>query len=183
MVATKPRVLLVDDEERNRDMLGRRLERAGYVVVARADALAIEDEIAAEAIDIVLLDWMMPERSGAEALAGLRTRFDPERMPVVVATALDEEHVVAEVLEAGANDYVAKPINFGALLARLKVQLARRAAVLELDAIRAGLEDAVCERTAALTAEMAEREAAEERARAMALHDALTGLPNRRHLA
>ncbi len=183
------RVLLVDDEEMNCDMLGRRLERDGYQVIVRSHALTIEDDIVNERIDIVLLDWMMPQRSGLEALRGLRSRFDAGRMPVIVATALDDEGTIALALSSGANDYVSKPISMRALLARIKVQMERRNAVLELDAIRNGLEDAVQERTRelveaneALSVQIAEREAAEARAEAMAMHDALTGLPNRRHL-
>jgi diguanylate cyclase (GGDEF)-like protein len=183
------RVLLVDDQEVNRDMLGRRLERAGYHVVMRSDALTIESDIVNERIDIVLLDWMMPERSGLDALRGLRLQYDAGRVPVIVATALDDEETIALALSAGANDYVSKPINVRALLARIKVQIERRAAMLDLDQIRSGLECAVQERTRELTeaneelsVQIAEREAAEQRAQSMAMHDALTGLPNRRHL-
>ncbi len=58
------RILLVDDQAQNRDMLGRRLERRGYEVVLRESAVGIEEVIEQEAIELVLLDWMMPERSG-----------------------------------------------------------------------------------------------------------------------
>jgi len=182
------RVLLVDDQAQNRDMLGRRLERRGYEVVLREDALTIENDIADENIDLVLLDWMMPERSGLEALIGLRQRYDMEHVPVIVVTALDDGDVVAQALEAGANDYISKPIDLRVLMARLKVQMDRRAAVLELDSIRNDLEQTVRERTqdllaanANLSAEVAEREAAEARAQTLARHDVLTGLANRRH--
>ncbi len=182
------RVLLVDDQPQNRDMLGRRLERRGYEVVLREDALTIERDVVAENIDVVLLDWMMPHRSGLEALIGLRAQYDMEHLPVIVVTALDDGDVVAQALEAGANDYISKPIDLRVLLARLKVQLDRRAAVLALDAIRNDLEHTVQERTrdlltanANLSAEIAEREAAEARAQSLARHDPLTGLANRRH--
>src|SRR5262245_15597875 len=130
------RILLVDDQAQNRDMLGRRLERRGYEVVLRESAVGIEDLIAAEAIELVLLDWMMPERSGQDALIGIRARYDAEHVPVIVVTALDDSDVVSTALEAGANDYVCKPIDLRVLTARVKAQLDRRQAVLELDAIR-----------------------------------------------
>lgn len=182
------RILLVDDQPQNRDMLGRRLERRGYQVVLRESAVSIEDDIVNEHIELVLLDWMMPERSGLDALVGVRARFDAEHVPVIVVTALDDGDVVSTALEAGANDYISKPIDLRVLTARVKAQLDRRAAVLELDKIRDGLERTVLERTQdlrsaneTLSAEIAEREAAEARAQVLARHDALTGLANRRH--
>lgn len=182
------RILLVDDQEQNRDMLARRLERRGYEVLCRADALNVEDEIAVERPDIVLLDWLMPERSGLDALIGLRTKCDAERLPIIVLTALDDSETVAQALEAGANDYITKPIDMRVLMARLKVQFDRRAAVHALDRIRDNLESTVQSRTqdlldanANLSAEIAERQAAESRAHRLARHDPLTGLANRRH--
>ncbi len=182
------RILLVDDQAQNRDMLGRRLERRGYDVVLRESAVGIEEVILEEEIELVLLDWMMPERSGQDALVGIRTRYDAEHVPVIVVTALDDSDVVSTALEAGANDYVCKPIDLRVLTARVKAQLDRRQAVLALDAIRNDLERTVQERTQdlvkvneSLFAEIGEREAAEARAQSLARHDPLTGLANRRH--
>lgn len=182
------RILLVDDQAQNRDMLGRRLERRGYDVVLRESAVGVEDEISSEQIELVLLDWMMPERSGHDALKGIRARYDAEHVPVIVVTALDDGDVVSTALEAGANDYITKPIDLRVLTARVKAQLDRRQAVLELDAIRDNLERTVQERTQdliktneTLSAEISEREAAEARAQTLARHDPLTGLANRRH--
>ena len=99
------RILLVDDQAQNRDMLGRRLERRGYDVVLRETAIGIEDAIEELNIELVLLDWMMPERSGLDALQGIRQRFDAEHVPVIVVTALDDGDIVSKALEGGANDY------------------------------------------------------------------------------
>lgn len=182
------RILLVDDQAQNRDMLGRRLERRGYEVVLRESAVDIEDVIANENIELVLLDWMMPERSGHDALIGIRARHDAEHVPVIVVTALDDGDIVSTALEAGANDYIPKPIDLRVLTARVKAQLDRRQAVFNLDAIRNDLERTVEERTQdlrsvneTLWAEISEREAAEARAQSLARHDPLTGLANRRH--
>jgi diguanylate cyclase (GGDEF)-like protein len=182
------RILLVDDQAQNRDMLGRRLERRGYDVVLRETAVGIEEVISAENIELVLLDWMMPERSGLDALHGIRQMYDAEHVPVIVVTALDDGDIVSKALEGGANDYITKPIDLRVLTARVKAQLDRRQAVLELDAIRDNLEKTVQQRTQdlmsaneTLSAEIGEREAAEARAQSLARHDPLTGLANRRH--
>ena len=117
------RILVVDDNALNRDMLSRRLERRGYAVKVAEDgeqALAI---VRNEPIDLVLLDWMMPGLSGIDVLHRLRERFSQVELPVIMATAKTEAEDIVEALKAEANDYVTKPLNFDVVHARLETQL------------------------------------------------------------
>jgi response regulator RpfG family c-di-GMP phosphodiesterase len=120
----RPRsVLLVDDEPLNRDMLSRRLGKAGYEVSTAsqgADALA---QIQAKCPDLVLLDLLMPGMSGLDVLREIRRTVDPTELPIVVATALHETSFLIEAMEAGANDFVTKPLDFPVVLARVESQL------------------------------------------------------------
>jgi diguanylate cyclase (GGDEF)-like protein/PAS domain S-box-containing protein len=119
-------ILLVDDEQLNRDMLSRRLLRCGFSVALAAsghEALAMAH---AQPFDLVLLDQMMPEISGTEVLRILRKTFSAEALPIVMVTAVAESEKVAEAIENGANDYITKPIDFKIALARIKSQLARK---------------------------------------------------------
>jgi PAS domain S-box-containing protein len=125
-------ILVVDDEEWNRDMLGRRLERAGYEVVLAEDgdrALAILDQ---RSIDLVLLDIMMPGLSGIDVLRRVRADPSASRIPIIMVTAKAQPEDVVEALELGADDYLTKPVNFPVAVARIRTQLARRRAELAL---------------------------------------------------
>jgi diguanylate cyclase (GGDEF)-like protein/PAS domain S-box-containing protein len=116
-------LLLVDDEENNRDMLSRRFERSGFRVVqaaSGAEALAV---LEIEPVELVLLDVMMPGMSGLDVLQCLRAQPSTSQLPVVMATARDRSEDVVEALEAGANDYVTKPIDFAVALARVRTHL------------------------------------------------------------
>jgi diguanylate cyclase (GGDEF)-like protein len=181
-----PLVLVVDDNPDNRDILVKRLSRDGFRVVELNDAVDLEAQVAELKPDLVLLDWMMPHRSGVDALRDLRQIHDSARLPVVMVTALDNPRAVTAALSAGANDYVTKPIDYATLRSRVSGLLERRLAVLQLDAIRADLEIQVESRTQALRQandallrQIEERRAAEARAQALARADLLTGLPNR----
>jgi diguanylate cyclase (GGDEF)-like protein len=185
---TGPRVLVVDDNPANVDLLVRRLARDGYCVFSLSSAVGLEAELVRIEPDVVLLDWMMPERSGVEALQGVRLLHDANRMPVIMVTARGEGDSVSEAIEAGANDYVTKPIDFTVLRSRLNGVLVRRLGVLETDLANEELEAKVAARTADLQRtnqrlrdEMAERVKAESRASRLARIDALTELPNRLH--
>jgi len=121
-------LLLVDDEELNRDMLRRRLERHAYRVLLAEDgpaALAMLDQ---HEVDLVLLDVMMPGMNGLEVLRHIRARLGPEQLPVIMVTAKSQSEDVVEALDLGANDYMTKPVDMPVALARIRTQVARRQA-------------------------------------------------------
>ena len=120
-------LLVVDDNEDNRDILARRLERAGFVVPRAASGAEALDAIERGGIDLVLLDIMMPGLSGIDVLQRLRERYSAARLPVVMVTARAESEEIVYALELGANDYVTKPIDFPVVLARVKAHLRTRA--------------------------------------------------------
>ena len=121
-------VLVVDDNESNRDLLTRRLVGAGWAVVSAASGPAALAALAEARFDAVLLDVMMPEMDGLEVLRRIRERFGVGELPVVMASALGETRDVVEALRLGANDYVTKPLDMPVVLARLGTQLALRRA-------------------------------------------------------
>jgi adenylate cyclase len=112
-------ILVVDDDEANRDMLARRLDRLGYTVLRAEDGRQALDTLAAEPVDLVLLDIMMPDITGYEVLE--RRRADPRLrdIPVVMISAVDELDSVVRCIELGAEDYLPKP--FDPVLLRARV--------------------------------------------------------------
>ncbi len=115
----------MDDEEPNRDLLSRRLRKAGFAVECAASAQEALEALEKTRIDLVLLDNMMPGMSGIDLLKLLRATQSPSELPVIMVTALHDSHRVVEALSIGANDYVTKPIDFPVTLARVEAQLAR----------------------------------------------------------
>src|SRR5688572_18969953 len=103
---TEASILVVDDNEDNRDMLSRRLKRQGYTVAVAEDGHQALDMIAAEKFDLVLLDIMMPGISGLEVLKILRETHSVADLPIVMATAKDQSEDIVAALRMGANDYV-----------------------------------------------------------------------------
>ena len=121
-------LLVVDDNEANRDMLARRLIKQGYEVETAADGPEALRKIDANLPDLVLLDVMMPGMSGLDVLRYLRNLYDRAELPVVMATAKTDSEDVVQALAVGANDYITKPIDFPILLARVASHLQTRAA-------------------------------------------------------
>ena len=134
------RILVVDDNEMNRDMLSRRLGSRGFnVEVSEDGALALE-RLDAEGVDIVLLDVMMPGLSGIDVLRKVRERWSESDLPVIMVTARDATEDVVEALRAGANDYVTKPLDFPVVLARLEMQLTLKQQKAEIRRLADDLE-------------------------------------------
>jgi len=125
-MAVKEILLVVDDEELNRNALSRRLERSGFEVeVADGGADALR-KMAERPYDLILLDQMMPGKSGTDVLRELRMQYSQSALPVIMVTAVADSGRVAESLDLGANDYITKPVDFTVALARIRSQLSRR---------------------------------------------------------
>ena len=126
------RLLIVDDNENNRDMLGRRLQRRGFEIEEAANGKQALEMIEAKDYDLIILDVMMPVMDGITALKKIRERHEPTELGVLMATAKDQPEDIVEALKAGANDYVTKPINFQVALARIETRIELRRSVDEI---------------------------------------------------
>jgi class 3 adenylate cyclase/CheY-like chemotaxis protein len=116
-------LLIVDDDQDNRDLLARRLQRLGYQVAVAANGLEGLELIQARKFDLVLLDLIMPGMDGLEALRQARQRHSMSELPVIVITGRDSSADVVEALRFGANDYVTKPVEFAVVQARTETHL------------------------------------------------------------
>jgi adenylate cyclase len=116
-------ILVVDDNEMNRDLLSRRLLKKGFAVDVAEDGFRALEWIESNPCDLVLLDIMMPGMSGIEVLEKVRETRDGTELPIIMATAKDTREDIVGALKSGANDYVTKPIDFPVVLARVNAQL------------------------------------------------------------
>jgi two-component system, cell cycle response regulator len=157
-------VLIVDDHEDNVELLRARLESRGYRTDSATDGEEALRRVSETIPDLILLDVMMPKMDGFEVVRRLKSDDSLPFIPVIIQTALDSTEYLVEGLEAGADDYIAKPINFAELEARMK-------SLLRIKALQTALE-----------ARERELETMNEKLLKMAQTDALTTLDNRRHL-
>jgi DNA-binding response OmpR family regulator len=118
-------VLVIEDEPDLRNLLDRQLDRAGYRVLVAEDGLEGLDAASREAVDLVLLDLMLPHLDGLEVCRRLKRDARTSRLPVIMLTAQREpvERIVG--LERGADDYITKPFNLRELLLRIAAVLRR----------------------------------------------------------
>jgi two-component system cell cycle response regulator DivK len=119
------KILLVEDNEMNRDMLSRRLTRNGHVVVVAVDGAEGVAMAATEAPDVVLMDMSLPTLDGWAATRQLRANPATQSVPVIALTAHAMAGDRAKAIAAGCNDYATKPVDLPRLLAKIAALLAR----------------------------------------------------------
>jgi two-component system sensor histidine kinase/response regulator len=120
------RVLVVDDDEGNRDVLSQRLKKQGHTVANAEDGRQALAMLEAESYDLVLLDIMMPEMDGYEVLSRLKESDRLRNVPVIMISALNEMESVVRCIEMGAEDYLTKPFNAVLLKARIGACLEKK---------------------------------------------------------
>jgi len=160
----KKRILVVDDHEDNIELLRARLEARGYEVEGANDGQAALDAVRRVCPDLILLDVMMPKMDGIEVVRRLKANAELPFIPVIMQTALDSTENKVEGLDAGADDYITKPINFAELEARVN-------SLLRIKALQTDL--------AARERELSELN---DKLRLISLTDGLTEVENRRSL-
>lgn len=121
-----PRILLVEDNELNRDMLSRRLARRGYVVTVAVDGAEAIEKAASDVADLILMDMNLPVIDGWEAARRIRLNEAGGKIPIIALTA----HAMAgdreKAIWAGCNEYETKPVDFERLLAKIEAFLGPR---------------------------------------------------------
>jgi diguanylate cyclase (GGDEF)-like protein len=169
----KPRhkILIVDDHEDNIELLRARLEARGYEVHGANDGFAALEAVQRVCPDLILLDVMMPKMDGIEVVRRLKANSDLPFIPVIMQTALDSTENKVEGLDAGADDYITKPINFAELEARVN-------SLLRIKQLQVALEKS----NTKLEAREKELAQMNDKLREISLTDGLTGVENRRSL-
>jgi two-component system phosphate regulon response regulator PhoB len=134
----KPRVLVVEDEAAIRELVRYNLEREGVEVRGTGDGEEALTMIAEEQPDLVVLDWMLPGLSGLEVCRALRRGAATRSLPVIILTARGEESDRVRGLDAGADDYIAKPFSPKELVARVRAVLRRSRPALDAESLTYG---------------------------------------------
>ena len=135
IMSQETHILIADDGLVMRTVISRKLEEKGYRVTAAPSGVEVMEFIENTTFDLVILDIHMPGMDGFETLRRLRERFSPTELPIIMATSKDEDEDIVRCFEAGANDFVAKPINFPVLFARIATQLKLKRATEELERV------------------------------------------------
>jgi CheY-like chemotaxis protein len=119
-------ILIVDDNDLNRELLCRRLKQQGHTFAVARNGKEAMTQVAVQAFDVVLLDIMMPEMNGYEVLEAMKTDERYQHIPVIMISAVDEVESVVRCIEMGAEDYLPKPFNPTLLKARLGASLDKK---------------------------------------------------------
>lgn len=119
-------VLVVDDNEVNRDLLARRVQRQGHKVTGASNGFEALDMMRSQPFDLVLLDIMMPEMNGYQLLETLKADKKLRHIPVVMVSAVEDIESIVRCIELGAEDYLSKPFNPVLLRARINACLEKK---------------------------------------------------------
>ena len=119
-------VLIVEDELAIRKMLRTSLTTKGYKIVEAKKGFDALDLIMSHNVDLVLLDWMLPDINGIDLIKKIRDASKPSNIPIVMLTAKSQEVDKVRALELGADDYLTKPFDSEVLLAKIKAILNRK---------------------------------------------------------
>jgi len=119
------KVLLVEDEEALQGLLEYNLQKEGFEVVIEGDGGAAETAVAEHSPDIILLDWMLPNKNGIDICRALRSHPKSKSIPIIMLTARAEEEDKLKGLGHGADDYITKPFSISEVVARIKAVLRR----------------------------------------------------------
>jgi len=126
LIDRQSRILVVDDNPANRDVLERRLTREGHAVVTAVDGAQALRLMGEHEFDLVLLDLIMPEIGGFDVLTRLKSDASTRHIPVIVISALDELDSIVRCIEAGAEDYLSKPFDPILLRSRINSSLEKK---------------------------------------------------------
>ena len=123
-----PRILLVEDNEMNRDMLSRRLARREYEVLVAVDGKEVVMMAGSEAPDLILMDMSLPVMDGWEATRQLKASPETKAIPIIALTAHAMSGDREKAMEAGCDDYDTKPIELSRLLTKMEALLGEKKA-------------------------------------------------------
>jgi two-component system, cell cycle response regulator DivK len=116
-----PKILLVEDNEMNRDMLSRRLQRRGYEIVVAVDGAQGVAMANSEHPDLILMDMSLPIMDGWEATKSIKANPDTKSIPIIALTAHAMSGDREQAIAAGCDDYDTKPIDLSRLLTKIEV--------------------------------------------------------------
>ena len=162
-ISNPPKVLIVDDEELNRNLLESMMELIDYQSVCVGSGPEALDMLAEQSFDLVLLDVMMPGMDGLETATIIRKKFSPSDLPIIMVTALASKNDRLKAVKAGDNDFVSKPVDRIELHIRSESQVKIKRMQDEIKAHQANLENLVQDRTKELRNALAETEKAREK--------------------
>jgi len=125
-----PTILIVEDESAVRQMLRFALQQQDFNIIEAVETIKAEQIIAQSPPDLVLLDWMLPGKSGVEFARQLKRHPDTQNIPIIMLTARGEENDKVQGLESGADDYITKPFSTRELIARIRAILRRASPII-----------------------------------------------------